>query len=222
MKVDGKHMRTIWVEADGWSVGIIDQTKLPHRFATLRSRRSSDAAHAIKSMQVRGAPLIGAAAAYGMALALREDASDAALERAYATLLATRPTAINLQMGAGRDDGARCATARATSASRPPTGAPREICDEDVAINQAIGRNGLTLIEAIAARKKAGRARQRAHPLQCRLARDRRLGHRDGADLHGARRRRRRSMCGSTRRGRATRARRSPRGSSASTACRTR
>ena len=97
MKVNGKHYRSIWLEADGWSVGIIDQTVLPHRFATLRLATLDDAAHAITTMQVRGAPLIGAAAAYGMCLALRADASDEALERAYAALLATRPTAINLK-----------------------------------------------------------------------------------------------------------------------------
>ena len=97
MKVDGKPTRTIWLESDGWSVGIIDQTMLPHRFATLRLTTLDDAAHAIKTMQVRGAPLIGAAAAYGMCLALRADASDEGLERAYAALHATRPTAINLK-----------------------------------------------------------------------------------------------------------------------------
>src|SRR5436190_23901785 len=97
MKVSGKHTRSIWVEGDGWSVGVIDQPLLPHRFATLRLATLDDAAHAIKSMQVRGAPLIGATAAYGMALALRADASDEGLERAYATLLATRPTAVNLK-----------------------------------------------------------------------------------------------------------------------------
>ena len=97
MKVDGKHTRTIWLEPDGWSVGVIDQTKLPHRFATIRLTTLDEAAHAIASMQVRGAPLIGAAAAYGVCLALRADASDEALERAYAMLLATRPTAINLK-----------------------------------------------------------------------------------------------------------------------------
>src|SRR5438874_13478562 len=96
MKVNGTHMRTIWVEADQ-SVGTIDQTLLPHRYATIRLNTVEDAARAIKTMQVRGAPLIGAAAAYGMALAAREDASDAALERASALLLATRPTAINLR-----------------------------------------------------------------------------------------------------------------------------
>src|SRR5262245_32039416 len=97
MKVDGKPTRSIWVEADGWSVGVIDQTLLPHRFVTARLATLDDAARAIKSMQVRGAPLIGATAAYGMALALRADTSDETMERAYAALLATRPTAINLK-----------------------------------------------------------------------------------------------------------------------------
>ena len=97
MKVDGKEMRTIWVESDGKSVGVIDQTLLPHRFATVKLKTLDDAAHAIKTMQVRGAPLIGATAAYGVWLALRADASDENLERAYAALLATRPTAINLK-----------------------------------------------------------------------------------------------------------------------------
>jgi methylthioribose-1-phosphate isomerase len=95
MKVDGKHMRTIWVEADR-AIGIIDQTLLPHRLETRRLETLADAARAIKSMQVRGAPLIGAAAAYGVALALRADASDQSLARACTTLAATRPTAVNL------------------------------------------------------------------------------------------------------------------------------
>jgi methylthioribose-1-phosphate isomerase len=155
MKVDGKHTRTVWVEGDGWSVGTIDQTALPFRYATLRMATLAEAAHAIKSMQVRGAPLIGAVAAYGVALALRQDASDAALERAYAALIATRPTAINLKwaldemMAAVRN---RPREDRLAAAYRRAG----EIADEDVAINQAIGRNGLTLIEAIAAKKKPG------------------------------------------------------------------
>src|SRR5215204_162007 len=155
MKVGGKHTRSIWVEPDGWSVGIIDQTLLPHRFATLRLTTLAEAAHAIKSMQVRGAPLIGATAAYGICLALREDASDDALERAYATLLATRPTAINLKwalhemIAAVRNQprGERLAAAYRRAA---------EICEEDVAINQAIGRHGRKLIEQIAAKKQPG------------------------------------------------------------------
>ncbi|MGA7230293.1 MAG: S-methyl-5-thioribose-1-phosphate isomerase, partial [Xanthobacteraceae bacterium] len=97
MRVDGKSMRSIWLEPDGWSVGIIDQTALPHRLTIARLESLEDAAHAIKAMLVRGAPLIGAMAAYGICLALRADASDEALDRACATLLRTRPTAINLK-----------------------------------------------------------------------------------------------------------------------------
>ena len=155
MKVDGKAMRSIWVEPDGWSVGVIDQTALPHRFATARLKTLQDAAHAIRAMVIRGAPLIGATAAYGMCLALREDACDEALERAYATLIATRPTAINLKwaleemMAAVRN---RPRAERTAAAYRRAA----EICEEDVAINSAIARNGLPLIEAVVARKKPG------------------------------------------------------------------
>jgi methylthioribose-1-phosphate isomerase len=152
MKVNGTHTRTVWVERDGVTVGTIDQTLLPHRYVTIRLETGDDAARAIKTMQVRGAPLIGAVAAYGMALALRQDASDAALERAYALLIATRPTAINLKWALDemmaavrnrpREDRVAVAYRRAA-----------EIADEDVEINAAIGRHGLKLIEDIAARK---------------------------------------------------------------------
>ncbi|HEY0438494.1 MAG TPA: S-methyl-5-thioribose-1-phosphate isomerase, partial [Xanthobacteraceae bacterium] len=97
MKVDGTPMRSIWLEPNGWSVGIIDQTQLPHRLALAQLTTLAEAARAIRDMRVRGAPLIGATAAYGICLALRADASDAALEQAYAALIATRPTAINLK-----------------------------------------------------------------------------------------------------------------------------
>jgi methylthioribose-1-phosphate isomerase len=155
MKVGGKHTRSIWVEPDGWSVGIIDQTLLPHRFATLRLTTLEEAARAIVTMQVRGAPLIGAAAAYGMCLALRADASDEALERAYATLLATRPTAINLKWAL---DEMMAAVRNRPRAERLDAAYRRaaEICDDDVAINRAIGQHGLALIQEIAARKPPG------------------------------------------------------------------
>ena len=155
MKVDGKPMRSIWLEPDGWSVGVIDQTVLPHRFATARLATLDEAAHAIRSMLIRGAPLIGATAAYGMCLALRADASDEGLDRAYATLLATRPTAINLKWAL---DEMMAVVRNRPRADRAAVAYRRaaEICDEDVALNTAIGRNGLPLIEAIAARKKAG------------------------------------------------------------------
>jgi methylthioribose-1-phosphate isomerase len=155
MKVDGRQTRTIWLEPDGWSVGVIDQTALPHRFATVRLTTLDDVAHAIASMQVRGAPLIGAAAAYGVCLALRADASDEALERAYAMLLATRPTAINLKWALDEMVAAvrnRPRDERLAAAYRRAA----EICDEDVAINQAIGRHGAKLIREIAASKKPG------------------------------------------------------------------
>jgi methylthioribose-1-phosphate isomerase len=162
MKIDDRPMRSIWIEPDGWSVGIIDQTLLPHRFATLRLCAWDDAARAITTMQTRGAPLIGAVAAYGLALALREDASDTQIERVYAALLATRPTAINLKwaldemVAAIRDRPPveRCAAAYARAAA---------ICDEDVAINEAIGRNGLALIETIATKKKGARVNILTH-----------------------------------------------------------
>ena len=152
MKVDGRHTRTIWLEPDGATAGIVDQTVLPHRFATLRLATLDDAARAIQSMQVRGAPLIGAAAAYGVCLALRTDASDQALERACAVLLKTRPTAINLKWALDEMVAAvrnQPREKRLAAAYRRAT----EICDQDVATNQAIGRHGVKLIEDIAARK---------------------------------------------------------------------
>jgi methylthioribose-1-phosphate isomerase len=152
MKVGGKSTRTIWLESDGWSVGIIDQTVLPHRFVTLRLTTLDDMAHAIKSMQVRGAPLIGAAAAYGLCLAVRADPSDESLDRAYAALHATRPTAINLKWALDEVVAAvrnQPREARLAAAYRRAA----EIADEDVAIQKAIGQHGVKLIEDFAARK---------------------------------------------------------------------
>src|ERR1700688_579015 len=97
MKVDGRHFSSIWLEPDRWAGGAIDQKRLPHDFVLARLTTCESAADAIRSMLVRGAPLIGATAAYGMALAMHADASDAALDQACRILLATRPTAINLK-----------------------------------------------------------------------------------------------------------------------------
>src|SRR4051794_18768424 len=96
MKVDGKPYRTIWRDEASGNVAIIDQTKLPHAFLVAELRSVDDAWRAIADMQVRGAPLIGVAAAYGLALAMRADASDANLARAADYLATARPTAINL------------------------------------------------------------------------------------------------------------------------------
>lgn len=145
MLVDGKPYRTIWPNADS-SVGIIDQTRLPHAFETRNLTRMEEAAHAIKAMLVRGAPLIGATGAYGMALAMREDPSDANLTRAYDTLFATRPTAVNLRWAL---DDLRQRLSALAPADRADAAWARaaEICDEDVAICEAIGAHGLSIIE---------------------------------------------------------------------------
>jgi methylthioribose-1-phosphate isomerase len=155
MKVNGQLTRSIWLEADGWSVGVIDQTKLPHDFSIARLASLDDAAHAITTMLVRGAPLIGAVAAYGLSMALREDASDEALARGYEVLAATRPTAINLKWALDEIAAALHNQPRARRVAAAYRRAA-EICDEDVAINTAIGRHGLGLIENIAARKQTG------------------------------------------------------------------
>jgi methylthioribose-1-phosphate isomerase len=156
MKIDGKAWRTIWLESDGAAIGIIDQTMLPHRFATVRLASLDAAVCAIKTMQVRGAPLIGAAAAYGVWLALRADASDENLERACGALLAARPTAINLKWAL---DQMLTAVRNRPRPERVAAALRRagEIADEDIAINKAIGRHGLKLIKEIAARKKGAR-----------------------------------------------------------------
>ncbi|WP_166305625.1 S-methyl-5-thioribose-1-phosphate isomerase [Bradyrhizobium sp. 2S1] len=155
MKVDGRHFRSIWLEPDGWSVGAIDQRRLPHEFIIARLTTAEEAGEAISSMLVRGAPLIGATAAYGMALAMRADASDAALARAGKMLAATRPTAINLKWAI--DEMQRALAPLAASARAEAAYArAREIADEDVEINRDIGRHGLALIEQIAATKKPG------------------------------------------------------------------
>ena len=155
MKVGGRSYRTIWLNADGWGVDVIDQRWLPHEFRVATLRSVADAATAIRDMWVRGAPLIGAAAAYGLALAMRDNASDAALDEAWEALHATRPTAINLRwaLDAVRNGlrplppSQRAAAAYAQAA---------EIADEDVAINRAMGRNGFEIIRRIAETKKPG------------------------------------------------------------------
>jgi methylthioribose-1-phosphate isomerase len=156
MKVAGRPTRTIRLAEDGWAVEIIDQTRLPHDFVTCRLESLEDAAHAIRAMLVRGAPLIGATAAYGLALALRADPAAGGLDRAARILLATRPTAVNLRWAveeirtrvAGLPPGERAAAAYARAA---------EICEEDVAICRAIGGHGLELIrDAWQAKGQAG------------------------------------------------------------------
>ncbi len=148
MKVGDRPMRTIWLADDGRAVEIIDQTRLPHELVTRRLQNLEDAAEAIKTMRVRGAPLIGATAAYGLALALADDPNDGQLDRACATLLATRPTAVNLRWAIDqvRTRVQPLATDRRAAAAYARAG---EICDEDVATNRAIGEHGLGLIRSV-------------------------------------------------------------------------
>lgn len=151
MKIDGKPHRTIWLSDDGWSVEIIDQTKLPHVFETLTLRDAERAAQAIKTMEVRGAPLIGATAAYGVALAMHADPSDACLARVLPFLAEQRPTAINLRWAL---DEMRTALASLQPGKRAAAAYRRasEICEEDVESCRKIGVNGLELIKEAASR----------------------------------------------------------------------
>jgi methylthioribose-1-phosphate isomerase len=146
MNVDGKPYRTIWLDQDRTSVCVIDQTRLPHRFEVVRWRSVQDVASGIRNMVVRGAPLIGASAAYGMALATLADPGDNNLQTAYNTLFRTRPTAVNLRWALDlmlqtllpRDPGRRVDAAYTLAG---------QIADEDVQNCSAIGDCGQTLIE---------------------------------------------------------------------------
>lgn len=154
MNIRGTAYRSLWRPAeDPRSIRIFDQTRFPWHVEELALRDPESVAHAIRSMQVRGAPLIGAVAAYGLVFALQNDASDDGLDRATAILADTRPTAINL----------RWALERMVAHLRPLPPAMRveagyqeadALCDEDVAVNEAIGRHGLPLLQEIWARKK--------------------------------------------------------------------
>lgn len=155
MKIDGQPYRTIWLAGDGWSVLIIDQTRLPHRLQTVRLSSLEEAAHAIHSMQVRGAPLIGVTAAYGLALAMRQDPSDAQLAFACQFLASQRPTAVNLKWAIER---VRAALEPLSAADRATAayGLAAHMADEDAENCRRIGVHGLTLLSEIARRKAPG------------------------------------------------------------------
>ena len=160
MNVAGRAYRSIW-PIEGRAVAVIDQRKLPHEFVIAQLETWEQAAAAIRSMQVRGAPLIGAAAAYGVALAMNERRSSGAaeageheLQRICDALLATRPTAVNLRWALERMG----RVLRACEARERAAVAWREaaaICDEDVALNRAIARHGLPLLRSVAENKGA-------------------------------------------------------------------
>jgi methylthioribose-1-phosphate isomerase len=149
MKIDGVHYRSIWLSDNGWSARILDQRQLPWRVEIVELTSVAMSACAIKEMWTRGAPLIGATAAYGMCLGLRVDASDAALESNYRVLLAARPTAVNLRWALDRMKGA----VKAFQGKQRVEAAYRcaaAICDEDVATCRSIGEHGAKLVETLA------------------------------------------------------------------------
>ncbi len=154
MRVGDRHYRSLWADPNGLAVQIIDQARLPHVFET-RTIASVDAmAEAITSMRVRGAPLIGVAAAFGLALAVVRDPSDDSISRASTQLRATRPTAVNLAWAIGRMR-ERLAPLPPAERARAAWAEAQAIADEDVALNEAIGRNGLAILEReYAARKR--------------------------------------------------------------------
>ncbi len=154
MIVEGQLLRTIWLAKDGKSVEIIDQTQLPHAFVIRRLQTLAEAAHAIKTMQVRGAPLIGAAAAWGMALATAESADDTNLMQAAAALVATRPTAVNLRWAVERMLQVLQPLPVHLRAEAARNEAER-IGEEDIAINHGIGQHGLALLRRLHQQKSA-------------------------------------------------------------------
>jgi len=146
MKVGERHYRSLWADERGDAVHIIDQSRLPHVFETLRIDSAEAMAEAIKAMRLRGAPLIGVAAAFGLALAVRRNPSDASISQASNTLRATRPTAVNLAWAIGRMRERLRDLAPAERADAAWKEA-QAIADEDVALNQAIGKHGLVLLQ---------------------------------------------------------------------------
>ena len=155
MKINGKPMRTLSLRPDGWSVEIIDQTRLPHTLETVVLKTADDVAYAIQAMLVRGAPLIGVTAAYGVALAMRKSASDEGLQETIAYLAAQRPTAINLRWALEQMHKALAplpADARVAAAYRRAAA----IAEDDVEMCRMIGANGLPLIRDLADRKQGG------------------------------------------------------------------
>jgi methylthioribose-1-phosphate isomerase len=161
MKIAGRAYRTIW-PVHGAAVEVIDQTKLPFELSTVRLESADESERAIREMIVRGAPLIGATAAYGVALAMRSDSSDENLDRVYAFLLAARPTAVNLRWALDR--------MRAALRNQPHSGRAElawieaaAICDEDVETCRLIGEHGLEILSEAAARKKGERLNVLTH-----------------------------------------------------------
>jgi len=150
MRINDEAWRTIFVADDGWTVSVIDQTRLPFAFELCHLQTAQQAADAIRDMVVRGAPLIGITAAYGVALAMRADVTDAGLQRALELLGATRPTAVNLRWALSRMQTVLHAEPAARRVGRAYEKA-LAMADEDVAACEAIGRHGRAILERLSA-----------------------------------------------------------------------
>jgi len=151
MILENTHQRSITRTADGKGARILDQRRLPWEVVWVELRSARDAEVAIREMWTRGAPLIGATAAYGLAMALAEDGSDAGLDAAFALLAEARPTAVNLRWALEQVDAAVRPLAPADRAEAAFARADA-ICDEDVALNKAIGEHGLALLRDLHAK----------------------------------------------------------------------
>ena len=151
MKVEGKEYRTIWFENN--VVKIIDQTKLPHQFIIKDLKTVKDAINAIKIMEVRGAPLIGGTAAYGIVLAIQENNNLEFIKKSAEELILSRPTAINLKWAVDRMM-KKLADINDDKILDVALQEAKEICDEDEKFCEDIGINGLKIIEEIYNRKK--------------------------------------------------------------------
>ena len=155
MRVNGLPQRSIWLNDDGWSVNVIDQTRLPHAFEIINLKTLEAACTAIRDMVVRGAPLIGITAAYGYSLALRQNASNQSLQQAYRALLATRPTAVNLRWALERMQN-RIEQLPCHERAQAALKEAQVMADQDIKTNRRIGEHGLEIIRQHAVDKTDG------------------------------------------------------------------
>ena len=153
MKIEGKEYRTIWFDEKSGSVKIIDQTKLPHQFIIKDLKTANDAIDAIKNMEVRGAPLIGATAAYGLVLSIIENNDQTFLKKSSENLINSRPTAINLKWAVDRMM-KKISGLNSNEILKIAINEAKEICEEDIKFCENIGLNGLKIIEEIYNKKK--------------------------------------------------------------------
>ena len=180
MKIEGKEHRTIWFDDKNQVVKIIDQTKLPHQFIIKDLKTVKDAINAIKVMEVRGAPLIGGTAAYGIVLAIMEKNDPNFIKQSSEDLIQSRPTAINLKWAIDRMM-KKLSGVNNNEILKVALDEAKAICEEDIKFCESIGLNGLKIIEEIYNKKK--RYSKYFNSLQCRMACDNKLGYSNFSNL---------------------------------------